>query len=224
VTGQPLVSVVTATRDRHNDALSCVSRVRQQSYRPLEHVMVSDGPDPGLKLRLASKGLSDVPLVFQETGRCWSDELAYSPGSAAFLVAQFLASGPLQMWLSDDEEMDVDHVSLLVDLLQRTDSDFVYSRAEWWVPGRPELKRIIGRNPPAPDQLTNALYRTAVLDYGTFEPHVGAGTDWHQVSQWIAGGARYAMLNRVTFRHRADQVGGQVKNKTRQVLRGATCS
>jgi hypothetical protein len=221
---RPLVSVITATRGRPDEAMACIDRVRAQSYRPLEHVMVSDGPDRALRLFVEASGPSTggVSLVFQETGRVWSDELAYSPGAVPFMVAQFLASGTLQMWLSDDEEMDPDHIALLVDLLEETESDFVYSRAEWYCPSQPHLNRIIGTDPPTPDQLTNALYRTALLDYGKFETHVGRGTDWHQVSHWLAADARYAMLDRVTFRHRADQVGGQCAVQTRQPLRGHT--
>lgn len=232
---RPLVSVVTATRDRLDEALLCVERVRNQSYRPLEHVLVSDGKHPDLRRAISEDRRQlaqalrfdasldpdrDVPLVFAETGRCWSDELAYSPGAAAFLVAQMLASGELQMWLSDDELMTADHVESLVKLLENTDSDFVYAKAEWWVPNRPELTRIIGTYPPQPDQITNALYRTALLDYGTFLPGQGYGTDWHQISRWIEAGASYAMLDRVTFSHRADQVGAVPKNVVRQPLRG----
>jgi hypothetical protein len=59
-----------------------------------------------------------------------------------------------------------------------------------------------------------------LLDYGKFETHVGRGTDLHQVGSWLEAGARYAFLNQVTFRHRADQVGGVCPNTTRQPLRG----
>lgn len=225
----PLVSVVTATRNRHAEIGQAIKQVRAQTYRPLEHVIVSDGPDPVLAeivdhIRCDQSLDPDqdrvVPIVFAETGRVWSDELAYSPGAAPFLVAQMLAHGPLQMWLSDDETMVPWHIEELVRLLENGGHDFVYSRAEWWVPGQPELARIIGTDPPQPDQITNALYRTALLDYGTFEPHIGAGTDWHQVKQWMAAGASFAMNPQVTFSHRADQIGGNVGRRIRQPLRG----
>lgn len=223
MTDRPLVSVITATRNRHPELVNAIGQVRHQTYRPLEHVIVADGPDPELRALLtgACKPGRDVPIIFQETGRCWSDEMAFSPGAAAFQVAQLLGHGELQMWFSDDEEMDPRHVELLVDLLESTNSDFVYSKALWYTaPGLPPLSYIIGTYPPHPDQLTNCLYRTALMDYGKFETHMGRGTDWYQVDHWMKAGASYALLNEVTFKHRADQVGGTFPTVARQQLRG----
>jgi hypothetical protein len=234
VTDRPLVSVVTATRDRHAEVRACIDQVRSQTYRPIEHVIVADGPDPALRELLYYEyavgmggpadadwaGPDGVHLAFVETGRCWSAEWANSPAAAPFLVAQLLARGELQMWLSDDEEMDPRHVETLVDAVLGQDVDFAYSLTEWWVPDRPELTRVIGTIPPRPDQLTNVLYRTALLDYGRFEPHVGRGTDWHQVAAWLAAGASYALVKQITFRHRADQLGGVAPVAYRQPLRG----
>lgn len=224
---RPLISVVTGTRNRHEAVQNAVGEVRRQTYRPLEHIIVSDGPDGILRGRIHELKLQQVgahggrvPLKFVETGRVWSDELARSTSAVPFMVAQFLARGTLQMWLSDDEEMEPDHIEALYDLMEETHSDFVYSRAEWWVPGRPALNRVIGTVPPTPDQLTNVLYRTALLDYGHFRPGVGRGTDWDQVGRWIEAGASYDMLDRITFRHRADQVGGVDPVTELQPLRG----
>jgi hypothetical protein len=225
----PLVSVITATRSRHTDLEECVRQVRAQTYRPLEHVIVSDGPDPALRglicvLEMEQVGLHDlrVPIVFQETGRCWSDEFTESDGAAAFQVAQLLGRGPLQMWLSDDETMTTDHVESLVDLLESQGVDFVFSQARWYTAPHihPPQDRIIGSAPPTPASITNCLYRTALLDYGKFETHGGRGTDWNQVSAWLRAGASYAFLERVTFTHRADQIGGVNSNTKKQPLRG----
>ena len=205
-----------------NDALACIQQVRAQTYRPLEHVMVHDGPNPELRRRVTADWYPEVPLIFQELGRVWSDEFAYSRSAPPYQVAQLLASGPLQMWLADDEEMDPDHIKLLVNLLEETRSDFVYSKAVWYTaPGlQPPMAYIIGTYPPRPDQITNALYRIELLDYGKFETHVGRGTDWHQVGRWMEAGARYAMLDHVTFRHRADQIGGSDVTTEKRKLRG----
>jgi GT2 family glycosyltransferase len=42
---RPLVSVITPTWQRHELLLEAIENVRQQTYRPIEHVIVSDGPD-----------------------------------------------------------------------------------------------------------------------------------------------------------------------------------
>jgi hypothetical protein len=226
---RPLVSVITGTRNRQ-EIYECVEQVRMQTYPSLEHVIVHDGPNQYLReaLSLGTRGKyythGPVPIVYAETGRVWSDEFVYSDGAAAFQVAQLLAHGGWQMWLSDDETMDPDHITKLMDLADRGNHDFVYSMARWYTdpnnPKLPSIDRVIGVYPPTAAQLTNCLYRTALLDYAKFETHGGRGTDWNQVSQWIAAGASYGFLPEVTFTHRADQVGGVNSNTTRQKLRG----
>lgn len=224
----PLVSVITATRSRHTDLEECVRQVCAQTYRPLEHVIVSDGPDEALRDLICELRLEQVasarrvPIIFQETGRCWSDEFTESDGAAAFQVAQLLGHGPLQMWLSDDENMDPDHIQLLVDAVEGQRVDFAYSKARWYTAPHihPRQDRIIGSSIPTAAGITNCLYRTALLDYGKFETHRGRGTDWNQVSAWLAAGASYAFVDRVTFTHRADQIGGVNSNTTKQLLRG----
>ena len=224
------MSVITATRNRHQDLMEAVQQVRAQVYRPLEHVIVSDGPDEALKDLVCEWKLdgrlmpSDrkVPIVYAETGRVWSDEMRASPGAAAWQVAQLLGHGTLQMWLSDDETMTPDHIQLLVDAIEGERVDFAYSQARWYTaPGiHPPQDRVIGQIPPTEASITNCLYRTALLDYAKFETHRGRGTDWHQISSWIRAGASYAFVRKVTFTHRADQVGGQFPDIPAQPLRG----
>lgn len=221
----PLVSVITGTRDRLPELKRCILQVRAQTYRPLEHVIVSDGPDPMARVLVGmQEDFQGVPIIFQETGRVWSDIFVRSDGAAAFQVAQLLARGDWQMWFADDEEMDPDHILKLMTLIQQTNSDFGYSQARWYTnpsnPRLPCIDNVIGSFPPVEAQLTNCLYSIALLDYGKFETHGGRGTDWAQVEAWIKAGARYCFLEETTFTHRADQVGGHNSNTTRQVLRG----
>lgn len=234
---RPLVSVVTGTWQRHDLLLEAIANVRQQTYRPLEHVIVSDGPDPELRREIAVAGMvafeylgdpiycvgqqSDVPIRFVELGRHWSSFLAASLSTAPFLVAQLMASGPLQCWLADDERMAPDHIASLVDLLDATDSDFVFSKAKLWARDDPSWDMVIGHDPPMLGTITNALYRVELLDYRMFTFGVGSATDWDQVSHWMAAGARWAMLDRVTLTHRLDKFGeGPDFREHRQPLRG----
>jgi GT2 family glycosyltransferase len=222
---RPLVSVITGTWQRHDLLKGAVENVEQQTYPNLEHVIVSDGPDPDLA------GLADywqhptkrAHLTFVECGRHWSSFLAASLSTVPFQVAQWLARGDLLMWLADDERMEPDHIESLVDLLERTDSDFVYSRCRMVY--HPDLgdhpDQIIGADPPYKSAITNALFRADLLDYRGFTTHVGSGTDWDQIEHWIAAGARYAMLDRVTLTHRVDKIGeGTAYRSERRPLRG----
>ena len=69
-----LVSVVTGTYNRHDLLLEAIENVRQQTYRPLEHVIVADGPDDTVRdifyrsENERANGMHDVPIVFQELG------------------------------------------------------------------------------------------------------------------------------------------------------------
>ena len=58
----PLVAVITPTWQRTGLLLSrCIPSVQAQDYPRVEHIVVSDGPDPDLQGKLYSPGLSGYP-------------------------------------------------------------------------------------------------------------------------------------------------------------------
>lgn len=203
---RPLVSVVTGTYNRHDLLLGAIENVRAQTYRPLEHVIVSDGPDDDvaeLVHNFDSEPMARrVPITFQELG-FWSSGLFRDSISAApFMVAQLLARGEYQMWLADDERMLVpDHIEKLVGLIEQYDVDFAYPQVEMTWPDS-DRKVVIGHNPPRNGDVTHMLYRRDALDKGgLFRTHVGSGTDWDAFARLMASGARWAFLNEVTLTH-----------------------
>lgn len=232
MTDRPLVSVITGTWQRHDLLAEAIENVREQTYRPLEHVIVSDGPDDELCRLIDREQLADVieesgvPIRLVELGRNWSTFLQFSISAVPFQVAQWMARGEYLCWLADDERMAPDHIASLVDLLETTDSDFVYSKSRLWFnpalgPQYAGHEPIIGEDPPRCGTVTNVLYRAELLDYRGFEIHVGSGTDWDQVDHWMRAGARWAMLDRVTHSHRVDKIGeGTDVRMQRQPLRG----
>lgn len=206
----PLVSLVMGTWRRPQLVLEAIENARAQTYRPLELVIVSDGPDDELAAAMydeINRPGTDLAIRYVELGYHASSLFTYSISAAPFAVAQFLATGPLQMWLSDDERMTPDHVESLVALLTERDVDFVYSLAECYYAETPEQRFTVGQYPPAHGAIVNALYRRELLDYGMFELHTGSGTDWAQVRRWREVGASCALLTRVTFSHRIDKIG-----------------
>lgn len=224
---RPLVSVITGTWQRQSLMLESIQNIRESSYRPLEHVIVSDGQDPLLRERIeAVRDDEDVPIVFVELGLNWSSFLAASMGAVPCQVAQWLARGEALLWATDDDRFDPDHVESLVDLLEQTDSDFVYSRSRVWRVGTtPREHAVIGNDPPVIGATINVLYRRELLDYRGFRTHVGAGSDHDQMLYWPEVGARWAMLDRATMEHRADKLdGGEGPGyrDMRQPLRGQT--
>lgn len=207
-----LVSIITGTYNRHELLLEAIENVRAQTYRPLEHVIVSDGPDPRIH-EIIERAHTDhaylaggtdryVRIRFQELG-FWSSGLFTNSISAApFMVAQLLARGEYQMWLADDERMLVpDHIEKLVDLLELYDCDFAYPKVEMTWPNS-DRKTVIGHNPPRCGDVTHMLYRRDALDKGAlFRTHVGSGTDWDAFARLMASGARWVFLNEVTLTH-----------------------
>jgi glycosyltransferase involved in cell wall biosynthesis len=208
-----LVSVVTGTYQRHDLLLEAIENVRAQTYRPLEHVIVSDGPDPDL-WKIIDPDWSDhwtepdrvVPITFQELGFWSSGLLTNSISAAPFMVAQLLARGDYQITMSDDERfLDPDAITKLVDALESYEADFAYSQAEitfaWDNP-----PYVIGIDPPASGQITQILYRREMLDKGMlFRTHIGNATDWDAVSRTIARNGRWAFVPEVLVTHRADK-------------------
>jgi GT2 family glycosyltransferase len=209
-----LVSVVTGTYQRHELLLEAIENIRQQTYRPLEHVIVADGPDERLldliatnEQTILSHGPDYVPIIFQELG-FWSSGLFTDSISAApFMVAQLLARGEYQMWMADDERCLVpDHIEKLVDLLELYDADFVYPKVEMTWPDSTK-RAVIGGNPPRRGAFTHCLYRRDLLDKGMlFRTHVGSGTDADCLERVMGRqGVRWAYLPEVTFTHRVDK-------------------
>jgi hypothetical protein len=224
-----LVSVITGTYNRPKLINQCIDEVRKQTYPNIEHCIVSDGPDKLLRIwheqgwPQTENKRNDVPIKFVETGRQWSQFLTLSVSAVPFQVAQWLSSGDYICWFADDEEMTADHIESLVDLLEKEDVDFVFSKTEVWFPmslGRVFAPRVIGSSVPKCGDITQALFRVELLDYRGFNTHVGSGTDWDQVGAWIDSGASYAFLDRVTHTHRVDKWGDTGANTIKQPLRG----
>jgi glycosyltransferase involved in cell wall biosynthesis len=220
-----LVSVLTGTYNRPKEIRNCIKEVRKQDYPNVEHVIVSATPDKQLRELVEISNKYDIAhkITYAETGRQWSQFLANSISAVEFQMAQWLAKGDYLMWFADDEEITPDHISSLVDLLEREDVDFVYSQTEVWF--NPSLKsvylpRVIGGPVPRCGDITQALYRVELLDYRGFRTHVGSGTDWDQVKSWMDAGASWAFLERVTHTHRVDKWGDVDARTERQLLRG----
>ncbi len=198
---RPLVSVITPTWQRHDLLRETVENVRAQTYRPLEHVIVSDGPDAELDVPYNQ---SDVPINFVELGRNWSGDLR-NFGVAPLTVGMLLARGDYQMWLCDDERMTPEHIERLVDLLEATGVDFAYSKVRMhWKGQPPEQGWDIGSDPPAWGQITNFLYRTSLLNRG-MPSWGGHPIDWTLVQSWMQAGATWAFSPCTTITHRADR-------------------
>lgn len=202
-----LVSVVTGTYNRHALLLGCIENVRQQTYRPLEHVIVSDGPDDALPGLITKLPKSDVHIRYVPLGFWSSGMFTDSMSAAPFMVAQLLARGDYQITLADDERfLEPDAITKLVQNLEDYDADFAYSKVEITFAWN-DQRNIIGSNPPRCGTITQFLYRRDALNRGMlFRTHVGSGTDWDAVARTMASGARWVYVPELLATHRADKV------------------
>ena len=208
---RPLVSVITPTWQRPELLRGCIENVRAQTYRPLEHVVVSDGPDDTLadlvRRAIYEQCADEVFVGIRPVwlGRNWSTFLPDSFCAAPTTVGMLVASGDYQVWLADDERMEPDHISALVDALEAAGADFAYGRVRmYWDGQAPEQGYDIGSDRPQMGGITNALYRTDLLKRGLFPFGAGRTGDWACISRWITAGATWAYVPRVTLTHRID--------------------
>ena len=205
-----LCSVLTPTWQRHDLLLGAIENVRAQTYRPLEHVIISDGPDRLTALvamdALDCAQVADVLVRFATLGRNWSTFLPNAYAAAPLTVATFLASGDYHLWLSDDERMEPDHIESLVDALESAGADFAYSQACLYRVGQsPEQGYVIGSDPPQLGQITNVLYRADLLKRGLYVFGDDRASDWATIRQWMDAGATWAYVPRCTLTHRIDR-------------------
>jgi glycosyltransferase involved in cell wall biosynthesis len=213
---RPLVSVVTPTWQRPELLAETIRHIREQDYRPVEHVLVSDGEDRAAA-RVAVAALDcaeqidssrDIAYRFTNLGRNWSGLMPDSFGIAPLTVGYLMARGEYLMpWCDDERALTPDHISRLVDLLESTGADFVYPKVRIWRNGNPTgpETRTIGTDPPAYCEITHYLFRASTLQrFGM--PRWGTHpVDWSLVWDWISRGATWAHLDDCTFTHRLDQ-------------------
>lgn len=106
VQGALKLSILTPTYQRHAEVLRCIEAVVQQTYRPLEMVIVGDGPDPDLYALVnewkAEHDLHGAHIVTTTTGHRFAP-LDRDKGGTPWLVAAALASGDVCAIVPDDD-------------------------------------------------------------------------------------------------------------------------
>jgi glycosyltransferase involved in cell wall biosynthesis len=199
MTRQPLVSVVTPTWQRHQLLLDrCIPSVAAQTYPHVEHVVVSDGPDPDL-----GKLLTDLDVVYVEVGI--HHDHPDNWGNAARNCGADLAAGDLVAYLDDDNAYRPDHLARLVAAMaERPDADFAYSQMRTHPHGQ-----VIGSAPPSYGNLDSSvlIHRRGVpqrlgswpspaeMPLFSHDPHA---PDWAAVNRWLGNGARWVFVPAVT--------------------------
>lgn len=190
--GQPLCSVITPTWQRHETLLGrCIPSVAAQDYRPVEHIVVSDGPDLDLKLQVKLRAPDVVYAEVPEhhPGARW--------GHWARLCGIELARGEFIAWLDDDNAYRPHHLSSVITEMERTGAGFGYSIALFQGRGQPYP---VGAIPPQYGQIDTSVlvHRRELLGLATWRDEGQETVDWDLVSRWLAAGATWAFVPHVT--------------------------
>lgn len=185
----PGVSVITPTWQRNVLLLNrAVPSVRAQTYPgPIEHVVVSDGPDPALAAQLP--GLYQLP----------AHHVLRNRGLVPRLYGTVQARHEVIAYLDDDNAWRPGHLELLVRALLSTGADFAYSRALCHDRDR-SVRYTIGTPVPEPGQIDTSLlvHRRELLGVAPWKPSDGPA-DWDLVSRWLDAGASWTFVPDITL-------------------------
>ena len=189
------VSIITPTWQRHHLLLGrAIPSVQRQSYTDIEHIVVSDGPDPTLRGLLAEE-----PVTYIECPE--HDDHRMNFGSTARNWGLDYATGGLIAYLDDDNSWRPDHLSLLVKALEiNPEASFAYGLM---ITHPHEV--VIGTNPPqyAGIDTSMIVQRRQLMDVSRWpHPSVIQGDrhapDWAIVEAWLSGGAQWIHVPQVT--------------------------
>jgi glycosyltransferase involved in cell wall biosynthesis len=189
---KPTISVITPTWRRHELLLGrCMPSVQAQTYRWVEHVIVSDGPDP----QLADLISAEEPAARPRKHAVRFEQLPAhvepsSWGVHARLRGLEIAEGDIIAYLDDDNAYRPMACKRLAELFEDPLTDFAYGRVFIHAQGS-----AVGEDPPAYTQIdTSGMAHRRGVDTKFATWRTGEATiDWDIADRWMQAGARWAM-------------------------------
>lgn len=189
---QPLVSVVTPTWKRHNLLIGrCIPSVQEQDYPVVEHVVVSDGPDEDLGVKLFDGPWSN--LVYRELDR---HEPSEHFGHYARLLGLDCSSGTYITYCDDDDSLRQEHCRLMAEALEADPgAGFAVSR----MVSHHAHPVVVGWGRLEPGNVGSPMimHRKDILEHGTWGPASWL-EDWQLVERWLDAGIRYVNVDAET--------------------------
>jgi glycosyltransferase involved in cell wall biosynthesis len=164
--------------------------VQAQTYPSVEHVVVSDGPDPELN------GMIPEHVVYAELPQHDTDKHWGGPARRYGIT---IAMGSLIAYLDDDDAFRPEHLAALQDgLAAQPEASFAFSRMIVHMADGSLFR--IGDGRPAHGRLaagSAVLHHRELLDVATWgepSPH----EDWVLVREWLSAGVQYASVDAET--------------------------
>jgi len=196
----PLVTVITPTWHRHDKLIDrCIPSVREQTYPNVEHLIVSDGPDPDLAAKLfppwrcGSKSQWYASLPEHPQGEHW--------GSYCRLYGLELAAGEFITYVDDDDSLRPNHCELLAKaLIGSPEAGWAKSVMASHHPDEHGTITEIGWAEPCLGNVGTPMimHRRKMEEYATWsEPH--SFEDWNLVNAWIQAGVPWVRVDEITI-------------------------
>jgi len=206
---QPLVTVVTATHNRNEEVLErSLPSILDQTHENLEIIIVSDGPDEGLKESLARLGdprvkYLDIPRPTYPRGVMGYHVM----GAAAMNAGIEEARGEYIAHLDDDDEFLPDHIEKSLERHQLVSCDVTYGKAmreiqpgNWVIYGVPFAKDYLMAH--------NITVHSAVVfnakhkhNFQYNEVPSMQPADWMLWKEMARAGLKFEFINRILARY-----------------------
>jgi glycosyltransferase involved in cell wall biosynthesis len=208
----PLVTVVTPTWGRPETIFKhAIPSIEGQTYKNIEHLIVTDGFDRNLKMVLAAHGYtadgsetsSGLKRRLTWLGRNWfSFSGDGGVGITPRIVGAFIAAGDLITYLDDDNDFLPEHIEKMVNAF-REDPGLELAGSEWSDDGN-----IHGVGSSFEDQIdaSSFMHRPRILTSNTYL-HDGYCCDRNVVSRWVNSGIRWKMIPGATMILHGHRIG-----------------
>ena len=213
----PVVSVLVRTIGKKAQLERALRTISNQTYQPLETVVVEDGPPTVEDVIDRFRGLNIVYRALGENqGRCIAGNTAMQ-----------LASGSYLCFLDEDDELFADHVEQLVACLNNSDARVAYStafevRTEW--DDNHEIVRegtweVVFNRPFTYVELCHRnimpiccvlFERTLFKEYGGMDPALDNQEDWDLWVRYAAHAGPFVHIEKTTALYRVPMHAQQI--------------
>jgi glycosyltransferase involved in cell wall biosynthesis len=199
-----LVSVITPHRpgERHDWIFDrCIDSVQTQTYSPIEHVIVSDGPDPVLERLIGHRFPAPVPGQVRVVYHQMRPNPDPRWGTRARLAGIELSMGEYIAYLDDDDAYRPRHCELLAAALDaHPEAGFAYAKmATHGMVTESPGGTIVGSGELGPCAIGTPMmmHRRGLLELATWGPP-DPMEDWRLVDRWLLRDVTAQFVNETT--------------------------
>lgn len=187
----PLVSVITPTWQRRQLLLArCIPSVQAQGYPRVEHIVVSDGPDPQLAADLSMPWLHGWKDLWFHALPAHDEEPHW--GGAVRNAGLGLVAGQYVTYCDDDDSLRPDHCYRLAAALDaHPEAGFAVSRM---LQHAPHGDQSVGHGELALGNVGTPMimHRAGLTEVAAWAG--GAYEDWELVWAWLRAGIGYVRV------------------------------